>query len=122
MRKPKKRPPHHTRKVEQEVLARRQEAKRQGRVAFHFGKSRESCPFAEGDPLGRDWLTGLAQAGKRTLRGDMSPARAKGYNAFRDGLLLDECPLGSGTDERTEWLAGWERARVFTEQETRRFR
>jgi ribosome modulation factor len=103
--------------AEQEDSARRWEAERQGRVAFHHGKSHEACPFREGDPLRKIWLDGLDHASKRRLRLDMLPARAKGHNAFADGLCREDCPLGSRTPERTEWLAGWEEARVCKEKD-----
>jgi ribosome modulation factor len=103
--------------AEQEALARRREAERQGRVAFHHGKSREACAFREGDPLRQIWLDGLDHASKRRLRADMLSARAKGHNAFADGLRPEDCPLGSRTPERTEWLAGWEEARVRKEKD-----
>jgi ribosome modulation factor len=104
-------------KAEQEVLARRREAERQGRIAFHHGKSREACPFSESDPLRQIWIDGLDHASKRRLRLDMLPARAKGHNAFADGLLPEDCPLGGRTPERTQWLAGWEDARARKEKD-----
>jgi ribosome modulation factor len=112
----RRRPQSPLSEAEQDDLARRREADRQGRVAFHHGKAREVCPFAEGDPLRQDWLGGFEQASKRTLRLDMSPARAKGNNAFKDGLLPEECPLGSRSAERSEWLSGWEQGRAFKEK------
>lgn len=120
---PKKRTPYKLMsKAEQEALARRQEAERLGRVASHYGNSREACPYAEGDPLRQDWLSGLDQASKRKLRLDMSPARAKGYNAFRDGLAEHECPLDRRSKECTEWHEGWQKARKDKEKDDERFR
>lgn len=103
-------------KAEQEALAQQQESERQAAIAFHHGKSREECPFAESNDQRQNWLRGFDKASRRGLRGDMTLWRAKGHNAFKDGLRREDCPLGGRTTERTEWLAGWEEARVLKEK------
>jgi ribosome modulation factor len=80
----------------------------------------EACPYVEDNPLRQLWL---AEARKRKLRLDMTPARAKGFNAFKDGLRPEECPLPSRSPERSEWMAAYEQARERHEKdEAERYR
>ncbi len=109
-------------KAEQEAAAAKREAARLGRVASHYGKSVDACPYPEGDPPRQEWLTGLRTARNKKLRLDMSPARAKGHAAFHDDLTLNECPLDSRSPEHAEWHEGWEDARKRKEKDDERFR
>jgi hypothetical protein len=79
---------------EQDALAAQRTAKREGAVAFHYQKSRESSPLDEGDPLRAHCLEGWDAASQRRNRLDMSPATAEGYRAFQDGLHRHECRYG----------------------------
>jgi ribosome modulation factor len=118
MKDPKRRPrprPKLMSQEEQAALKERQEAGRQGAIAFHHGKASEACPNVEGNPLRQVWLDGFEQASKRRLRADMSLNCAKGWNAFRDGLQPEDCPIEGRTPERAEWRAGWEDARQAKE-------
>lgn len=87
------------------------EVERRGRVAYHHGKTRDGCPFAEDDPLRQPWLTGWDAASSRKNRLDMNPARASGWRAFQDGVHKHECPYGAkNRKEASEWHAGWQDA------------
>lgn len=107
---------------EQDALAAQRTAKREGAVAFHYQKSRESCPLDEADPLRAHWLEGWDAASQRRNRLDMSPATAEGYRAFQDGLHPHECRYGR-TQAATEWVEGRERAsRAKDREDERRYR
>jgi ribosome modulation factor len=106
--------------AEPDTLVDPREVERQGRVAYHFYKSRDVCPFGEDSPNRKHWLVGWQAAGRRTNRLDMPPARATGYRAFEDGLRRDECLYGVGTPKRFEWHEGWDRAQSDKQGDERR--
>lgn len=91
------------------------EVERKGRVAFHFQKERDACPYAEDNPLRDRWLVGWDAASQKKNRLDMSAAHAEGHRAFHDGLRSIECRFGR-TPEGTEWHEGWEDARRSKEK------
>jgi ribosome modulation factor len=109
-------------RAEQAALAAQQAAKREGAVAFHHRKARDTCPLEAINLLRTYWLEGWDSASQRRNRLDMSPARAEGFRAFQDVLHLHECRYGR-TNEHTEWAEGWEQAkRVKDTENDRRYR
>jgi hypothetical protein len=113
-KRPKKPQPKLMAKAEQELVSQQAEAARLGRLVIIA----ENRPMIAHTPKGVLCVSfdGLEAAKARTLRLDMTPARARGDAAFKDGLLPEECPFPDTSPERSEWMAAYEQAKARHEQ------